>query len=106
MIIDEACQAVELSSLIAMQYKCRRLILIGDPIQLPATIFSKQCELNNYDQSLFERLMKCGVPVHMLKVHFSYLEFPSLDSILPKYPISPAGLRVTAYHAAGERIAI
>ncbi|EGR30545.1 hypothetical protein IMG5_129630 [Ichthyophthirius multifiliis] len=69
-IIDEAAQAAEISTLIPLQYHCKRLILIGDPNQLPATIFSKKCEKFNYDQSLFERLMKCGLNVYMLKQQY------------------------------------
>lgn len=39
-VIDEACQGVELSTLIPLQVGCRRLVLVGDPQQLPATVFS------------------------------------------------------------------
>ena len=57
-IIDEACQAVELSTLIPLRYGCRKCILVGDPQQLPPTILSKQAAKFMYDQSLFQRLMK------------------------------------------------
>lgn len=40
-VIDEASQAVELSTLIPLRLGCKRLILVGDPKQLPATVFSK-----------------------------------------------------------------
>jgi senataxin len=40
-IIDEAAQAVELSTLIPLKYFCKRCILVGDPQQLPATVISK-----------------------------------------------------------------
>lgn len=36
-IIDEAAQAQEIETLIPLQYGCRKLILVGDPRQLPAT---------------------------------------------------------------------
>lgn len=74
-IIDEAAQAVEVSTLIPLYYKCKRLILIGDPKQLPATIFSKICEKYNYSQSLFQRLMLSNVEVNMLEVmiYFCFL---------------------------------
>lgn len=36
-----ALQAVELATLIPLRLGCRRLILVGDPKQLPATIFSR-----------------------------------------------------------------
>jgi len=52
-VIDEAGQSVELSCLIPLMYGCKRLILIGDPKQLPATVFSPVCLKNHYDQSLF-----------------------------------------------------
>ncbi len=37
-IIDEAAQAIELSTLIPLKYKCQRCILVGDPQQLPPTV--------------------------------------------------------------------
>ena len=52
---------------------CKRLILIGDQNQLPATIFSKKCEKYNYNQSLFERLQKLGFPLYVLKVYIKII---------------------------------
>mgnify|MGYP000936465213 FL=1 len=69
-VVDEACQAVEVSTLIPLLYGCRRLILIGDPNQLPSTVFSRMCIRQGYDQSLFERMMKCGCPVSMLRTQY------------------------------------
>ncbi|MBK8156666.1 MAG: hypothetical protein IPK55_12040 [Streptococcus sp.] len=40
MIIDEACQAVELASLIPFGHNPDRVILVGDQNQLPATTFA------------------------------------------------------------------
>lgn len=51
-------------------YSCKRLILIGDPKQLPATVFSQICLKCRYDQSLFERLMRSEYPVSMLKIQY------------------------------------
>ena len=56
---------------------CKRLILIGDPQQLPATIFSKKCEKFGYDLSLFERLQRANYPVFLLKV-ITFYYLPSL----------------------------
>lgn len=39
-VIDEAAQAVELSTLIPLKYGAKRCILVGDPSQLPATVLS------------------------------------------------------------------
>lgn len=41
-LIDEAAQAVELSTLIPLKYDVKRCILVGDPAQLPATVLSKE----------------------------------------------------------------
>lgn len=41
-VIDEAGQSIEIANLIPLLYGCQRLILIGDPNQLPATIFSQK----------------------------------------------------------------
>lgn len=41
-IIDEAAQAIELSTLIPLKFPCKRCILVGDPNQLPPTVLSGQ----------------------------------------------------------------
>jgi senataxin len=70
-VVDEAAQAVELSTLIPLRLGVERLVLIGDPQQLPATVLAKRELLGgNYERSLFERLEKCGVPVHTLDVQY------------------------------------
>ncbi|KAJ3257032.1 DEAD-box type RNA helicase [Boothiomyces macroporosus] len=56
-IIDEACQAVELSTLIPLRYGCTKCILVGDPQQLPPTIKSQVAIKLGYDRSLFQRLL-------------------------------------------------
>lgn len=48
-IIDEAAQAIELSSLIPLKYQCKRCIMVGDPQQLPPTVLSLEA---SYDASL------------------------------------------------------
>ena len=40
--------------------------MIGDPSQLPATIFSKLAESKEYDRSLFARMQTSGYPVTLL----------------------------------------
>jgi senataxin len=79
-VIDEAGQAVELSCLIPLMYSCKRLILIGDPKQLPATVFSPVCLKCHYDQSLFERLMRSEYPVSMLKIQ--YRMHPDISEVI------------------------
>lgn len=40
-IIDEAAQSTEPGELIPLQYGCRKCVMIGDPKQLPPTVFPK-----------------------------------------------------------------
>jgi len=44
--------------------------MIGDPKQLPATIFSTATQRKKYDQSMFHRFQLAGYPVHLLQVGF------------------------------------
>ena len=69
-VVDEASQAVELSTLIPMKYNCERLILVGDPNQLNATVFSSIALKYKYDQSLFFRCQEAGHPKLMLKTQY------------------------------------
>ena len=45
-----------MSSLIPFLYGARQVVLIGDPMQLPATTFSNTTQTDKYNRSLFERL--------------------------------------------------
>jgi len=66
-IIDEACQATEPSTIIPLCFSsCKRLVLVGDQRQLPATILSRQAEAAGLGVSLFERLVKARHEVLML----------------------------------------
>ena len=80
-VIDEASQAIELSTLIPLQMGCCRLVLVGDHKQLPATVFSKIAESHLYNRSLFERLHHSGYPMCVLKrqmrMHPDIARFPS-----------------------------
>jgi senataxin len=87
-VIDEAGQAVEAETLIPLRHAysghistlphateaalaawrpsltaaaCRRLILVGDPLQLPATVLSPSAAKAGLEVSLFERLAGAGV---------------------------------------------
>ncbi|KAK4047450.1 hypothetical protein OIO90_006196 [Microbotryomycetes sp. JL221] len=80
-IIDEAAQSVELSSLIPLKYGCRRCIMVGDPLQLPPTVVSGQAKRAGYERSLFVRLMELGRGSHLLntqyRMHPNISAFPS-----------------------------
>ena len=69
-VIDESAQAVEISTLIPLKYNCERLILVGDPKQLAATVFSSTAVKYNYDQSLFKRFQESGNEVVVLKIQY------------------------------------
>ena len=81
-IVDEAAQCVEVSALIPLKYGCAKCILVGDPKQLPPTVFSKQAAKFQYEQSLFVR-MQSNFPdyVHLLdtqyRMHPDISAFPS-----------------------------
>mmetsp|Transcript_22878 Transcript_22878/g.25839 ORF Transcript_22878/g.25839 Transcript_22878/m.25839 type:complete len:1296 (+) Transcript_22878:27-3914(+) len=79
-IIDEACQATELSSLIPLQHDVDRLIMVGDPMQLPATTFSNQAVSTKYNRSLLQRIMENGIGVSMLKVQYR------MDPVIRTFP--------------------
>jgi senataxin len=80
-IVDEACQASELATLIPMQYGAKNTVLIGDPMQLPGITCSRQSIRTGFNRSLFERMMSAGCPVTMLEVQYrmapSIRSFPS-----------------------------
>lgn len=70
LIIDEASQATEIQNLIPLKLRPQRMILIGDPCQLPATTFHPLSKDLRLERSMFERLMNNGHPVSMLKVQY------------------------------------
>jgi len=72
-----------MSVLIPFKLGARRVILVGDHRQLPATVFSKICEEHGYNRSLFQRLLEGHYPVTLLSVqyrmHPTIAEFPSKE---------------------------
>jgi len=81
-IVDEAAQCVEMSALIPLKYGCSKCILVGDPKQLPPTVFSKVAARFQYEQSLFVRMQKNHPKdVHLLdtqyRMHPEISLFPS-----------------------------
>ncbi|KAK4948975.1 DEAD-box type RNA helicase [Elasticomyces elasticus] len=81
-IIDEAAQCVEMSSLIPLKYGCVKCVMVGDPKQLPPTVFSKEAAKFQYEQSLFVRMQNNSpTEVHLLdtqyRMHPDISVFPS-----------------------------
>ncbi len=60
-VLDEASQATEPAAWIALQY-AQRLILAGDPYQLPPTVLSAEASMGGLGTSLMERLMAHSGP--------------------------------------------
>jgi senataxin len=79
-VVDEAAQSVEPASLSALQLGSRHCVLVGDPQQLPATIFNVSGRHTKYDRSLFQRLEEAGEQIFMLdeqyRMHPKISHFP------------------------------
>jgi superfamily I DNA and/or RNA helicase len=69
-VMDEATQAVEPASLIALAHGARRLVMVGDQCQLPPTVTSLAARKAGLGCSLFERLVLGGLPTLLLTVQF------------------------------------
>ncbi|WIA30316.1 hypothetical protein OEZ86_000404 [Tetradesmus obliquus] len=82
-IIDEAAQAVEPSVMVPLVMGCKQVYLVGDPVQLPATVISSTALEQGYDVSMFKRLQASGYPVNVLDVqyrmHPAISAFPSAE---------------------------
>ncbi|NXT43953.1 SETX helicase, partial [Pelecanoides urinatrix] len=57
-IVDEAGQSCEVETLIPLIHRCNKLVLVGDPRQLPPTVKSVKAQEYGYDQSLMARLYR------------------------------------------------
>ncbi|NXF99344.1 SETX helicase, partial [Sakesphorus luctuosus] len=57
-IVDEAGQSCEVETLIPLIHRCNKLVLVGDPKQLPPTVKSVKAQQFGYDQSLMARLQR------------------------------------------------
>ncbi|KAJ1888077.1 hypothetical protein LPJ66_008755, partial [Kickxella alabastrina] len=73
-VLDEACQIVEPMALIALaSASCRRLVLVGDPLQLPPTLTtrcSREADGHGLERALFSRLAQLGHSPRMLATQF------------------------------------
>ena len=71
LIVDEAAAATEPELYIPFRLRPSRLLVVGDPNQLPATILSKRAVRLGLSESLHERLMfRCKHKYTMLDVQF------------------------------------
>ncbi|CAE7815937.1 unnamed protein product [Symbiodinium microadriaticum] len=69
-LIDEACQACEAETLLALRSWVQRLFLVGDPRQLPSTVSSPLAKQALYARSMFERLEQTGTKADLLEEQY------------------------------------
>jgi superfamily I DNA and/or RNA helicase len=67
-VLDEGSQCCEPESLIPLARGCRQAVLVGDHHQLPPVCSSREAGAKGLSLSLFERLIRAGVPSVMLQV--------------------------------------
>lgn len=82
LIVDEAAQCTEIAALIPLTHDVQHCVLVGDPRQLPATVFSQDAAAKRmWERSLFERLEQSGHQMHALttqyRMHSDIRQFPS-----------------------------
>ncbi|MCC7117629.1 MAG: AAA family ATPase [Anaerolineales bacterium] len=68
-VVDEASQSVEPATWIPLQF-AKRLVLAGDPCQLPPTVLSPSALRGGFNISLMERLLTRNAPHKMLNVQY------------------------------------
>ncbi|MGD1847199.1 MAG: AAA domain-containing protein [Salibacteraceae bacterium] len=82
LVIDEAGQALEPATLIPI-LKARKVILAGDPLQLPPTLLSAEAQRQGFNQTLLERLQKRLPKVSLLNTQYrmeaAIMEFSNLQ---------------------------
>eukprot|EP01059_Diplonema_ambulator_P036920 TRINITY_DN950_c0_g1_i2.p1 TRINITY_DN950_c0_g1~~TRINITY_DN950_c0_g1_i2.p1 ORF type:complete len:1900 (+),score=439.49 TRINITY_DN950_c0_g1_i2:41-5740(+) len=79
-LVDEASQATEPSTLVPLMHGALQVALVGDHKQLPPTILSRSAELGNLGVSLFDRLVHAGVKPSLLAVQYR------MHPVLATYP--------------------
>ena len=102
-LIDEATQAIEPSTLVPIVKGCRQLVMLGDHHQLPPTVISQRAEEKGLVRSMFQRLIDAGIKPFMLRtqyrMHPIISEFPSArfyenklkNGVTSKDRLAPAG---------------
>jgi hypothetical protein len=83
-IIDEAGQAVEPSTLVPLRHGAQRCVLVGDPQQLPPTVISKTIS-EIYSRSLFERISKSYDDAARFRLVVQYRMHPAIRRFPSNY---------------------
>eukprot|EP01065_Artemidia_motanka_P023554 TRINITY_DN281_c0_g1_i1.p1 TRINITY_DN281_c0_g1~~TRINITY_DN281_c0_g1_i1.p1 ORF type:complete len:834 (+),score=190.84 TRINITY_DN281_c0_g1_i1:33-2504(+) len=101
LVVDEATQSVEAETLIPMPLvkPLGRVVLVGDPKQLPATTIWQYAKEKEYHRSMYCRFEACGVePIRLqmqYRMHPAICMFPSEQYY--------GGLLRSAAHMASDR---
>ena len=70
LIVDESCQCSEPELLCVLQFFSKKVVLVGDPHQLPATVFINNERKLSLEKSFFQRYMEKVGKVSMLKTQY------------------------------------
>jgi superfamily I DNA and/or RNA helicase len=71
LFVDEAAATTEAEIIIPLHLRPRRMLAVGDPKQLPASVTSQRAADFGLDKSLLDRLMfGCGKEHMMLDVQY------------------------------------
>ncbi|MES1915412.1 MAG: hypothetical protein MHM6MM_007361 [Cercozoa sp. M6MM] len=89
-LIDEAAQLLETQMLIPVSTGCKKLILVGDPKQLPATVVSQLARQRRYHRPLFQRMLDQG--------------YKGVKLLNQQYRMNPAIARFSNHAFYGSRI--
>ncbi|CAO3617623.1 unnamed protein product [Cunninghamella echinulata] len=85
-LMDECSQIMEPMTIVPLaRFKCSRMVLIGDPLQLPPTIATQSDDDKigqGLDKTLFSRLIEMGIQSIMLRSQ--YRCHPNISSISNK----------------------
>ena len=77
--MDEASQCVEPEALIPLKLGYNKLVMVGDPAQLPATVSSLAAKKQSFSISLFARLFK----------HFEFEQDSPIQTLSVQYRMAP-----------------
>jgi len=72
LLVDEAGQCTEAELMVPVALNPRNMILVGDPMQLPATLLSHEARGMGRGRSTLQRLMEgsCAYPYHLLSTQY------------------------------------
>ena len=69
-LLDEASQVTEASSIVSICRGCEQLVLVGDQCQLPPTVSSQRAVEAGLAEPLFNRLVSLGVEPLLLDTQY------------------------------------